>query len=468
MRAMPPKELEPTEPNSPLVESRGPRTALKSPTIGALHIDAFAIRVEEGPDAGLTLRVDGRSPQRLLVGQSPSCELRLTDRAVSRRHLALEAAGTYLRVTDLSSTNGTRVNEVRIVEAMLVGGERVRIGDTVLSITPSERSLVALSPATGFGILVGASPEMRKLYPLCQKLAAADVPVVIEGETGTGKEVLAEALHEASPRAAAPFVVFDCTAMPANLLEAALFGHERGAFTGATETRKGVFEQAHEGTLFLDEIGDLELSLQAKLLRALERSEVRRLGGDRWIKVDVRILAATRRNLDEEVQRGRFRDDLFFRLAVARVELPPLRKRTGDVTALARFFCEDLGGDPASLSPELVARLEAYAWPGNVRELRNSIARHLALGELREVGALRSTIPPPPSPASTTGDLVERVLAESLPFVRARERLLEEFGRRYVEHALDAHDGNVTHAARASGLGRRYFQTIRSRTQPKT
>ena len=232
----------------------------------------------------------------------------------------------------------------------------------------------SLSLSRGFGRVVGGSPDMRKLYPLCERIARSDVSVVIEGESGTGKEVLAEALHEASARAGAPFIVFDCTTVAANLVESELFGHERGAFTGAVSSRRGVFEQAQGGTLFLDEIGELELPLQAKLLRALERREVRRVGGDTWIKIDARILAATRRDLDREVQEGRFRDDLFFRLNVARIELPPLRRRTGDVQLLAEYFRKQLGGGDEPLPYEVVQRFERYDWPGNVRELRNAVA----------------------------------------------------------------------------------------------
>jgi DNA-binding NtrC family response regulator len=310
---------------------------------------------------------------------------------------------------------------------------------------------------------------MRRLYPLCKKLAASDVPVVIEGETGTGKEVLAESIHESGTRANGPFVVFDCVAVPANLLEAALFGHERGAFTGAVDSKKGVFEQAAGGTLFIDEIGDLDLPLQAKLLRALERLEVRRVGGDKWIRVDVRVLAATRRDLDREVAAGRFRDDLFFRLAVARIELPPLRRRHGDVSVLATHFWKRLGG-PSPIPAGLLQRFESYAWPGNVRELHNAVARQIALGELStEIGALRSSVPPPPTPAAAnaTADVMEEILGRDLPFVQARDKLLDEFQRRYVERVLVQHGGNVTHAAEASGIARRYFQTIRARSQPK-
>jgi transcriptional regulator with GAF, ATPase, and Fis domain len=264
-------------------------------------------------------------------------------------------------------------------------------------------------------------------------------------------------LHERGPLASKPFIVFDCTAVPPNLVESELFGHERGAFTGAVMSRKGVFEQADGGTLLIDEIGDLDLALQPKLLRALERSVIRRVGGDRAIRVNVRILAATRRDLDHEVQVGLFRDDLFHRLAVARIELPPLRARHGDILELASHFCRSLGGDPAGLGDELLLRWEDYSWPGNVRELRNAVARHLALGEL--ANHAKSGEHPKPS-----GDIIERILAMDLPISEARDRVIDEFEQRYLERALARSNGIVTEAAKASGVARRHFQRLRART----
>jgi DNA-binding NtrC family response regulator len=296
---------------------------------------------------------------------------------------------------------------------------------------------------------------MRRLYPLCERLAAAVVPVIIEGETGTGKEVLAESLHTQGPRARAPFVVFDCTAVPPNLVESELFGHERGAFTGAVSMRKGVFERAHGGTLLIDEIGDLDIALQPKLLRALERGEVRRVGGDTPIAFDVRIIAATRRDLDHAVQAGLFRDDLFHRLAVGRIELPPLRDRHGDVAVLARYFSRKLGALEGALRGELIRRWEQDAWPGNVRELRNAVARQIALGDLAH---LETSSKPP-----ARGEIIDRVLAMELPIGEARERVVDEFERRYVAHMLDKNQGVVSHAAKASGVARRHFQRIRAR-----
>jgi len=339
-----------------------------------------------------------------------------------------------------------------------------------------------LSAAAHFGRMLGSSVAMRRLYPLCERLADSNVPLIVEGETGTGKEVLAESLHDQGPRAREPFTVFDCTAVPPNLVEAALFGHERGAFTGATGLRQGVFEQAHGGTLLIDEIGDLELELQAKLLRAIERSEIRRIGGKQWIRVDVRIIAATRRNLDEEVAAGRFRDDLFYRLAVARLELPPLRQRVGDIGLLAGHFWNRLAGTKLPLGDDFLTQLEGYSWPGNVRELQNTVARRVVLGDLMGGDAIappssrtfRQARPLDIAPAGATfspravsdpDDVIADVIACGLPLPRARERVLEAFERRYVKHLVDKHRGNVARAAAASGVALRYFQVLRARTK---
>jgi DNA-binding NtrC family response regulator len=417
----------------------------------------FLLTIVAGPDVGKELRLDDSRPTPALVGLSEACDLRLTDVEVSRRHAAFQLAGGRLHVSDLASTGGTFVDGVCVGDAYLRGGEAVRMGETVLLVTRQSPSAPPpLSPATSFGRLIGASVEMRRLYPLCEKLAASTVPVVIEGETGTGKEVLAESLHEQGPLAGKPFVVFDCTTVLSTLVESELFGHERGAFTGAVSSRKGVFEQADGGTLLIDEIGDLDLSLQPKLLRAIERSQIRRVGGDRPVVVDARILAATRRDLDHEVQAGLFRDDLFHRLAVARIELPPLRARHGDVPELVAHFCRSLGADPSVIGDELLRRWEEYSWPGNVRELRNAVARHLALGDLATHAKSGEHV--------LCGDVIERVLAMDLPISDARDRVVEEFERRYVERMLARNKGVVTEAAKASGVARRHFQRLRAKS----
>ena len=429
---------------------------------------AFAVSVASGKSQGARVPVDGAEVSRVLVGVSPTCHLAIEDRLVSRRHLAFELVGSRLRVTDLDSTNGTSVNGVAIERALLGDGDVVRIGETTLRVekigTPAS---VPASMAMSFGRLVGASLQMRRMYPLFERLAKVSVPVIIEGETGTGKEVLAESLHEASPRASGPFIVFDCTTVAPNLMESALFGHERGAFTGAVSSVRGAFERAHGGTLLIDEIGELDVSLQAKLLRAIERAEVQRIGSERMTKVDVRVLAATRRDLDHEIQEGRFRDDLFFRLAVARVELPPLRAREGDIGVLARQFWKQLEGDAASIPNDAFARFENYPWPGNVRELFNAVMRLLALGEWAESAAPASQGQPDAQAARVAGglDSIADVLRLNLPLPRARERVVQELERRYVERVLAEHDGSVSRAAAASGIALRYFQQIRARSR---
>jgi two-component system response regulator HydG len=447
-----------TEPRTPRDDST--IVAAREPE-GPLLAARYRLTVIRGPDAPKQFVVDGLQPLRLLVGQSPTCGLQLTDPRASRRHLALDATGNGLRMTDLGSKNGTWVNGLRTLDAFLVGTETIELGDSAVRVERiADEAAGALSSELRFGRLIGASPAMRKLYPLLTKLAAANVPLIIEGETGTGKELLAESLHEQGPRASGPFVVFDCTAVAPTLVESALFGHEKGAFTGAVSSRRGVFENADGGTLLIDEIGDLELSLQSKLLRAIERAEVAPVGGGKWVHVDVRVIAATRRDLDAEVAAKRFRDDLFFRLNVARVELPPLRAREGDVGVLARHFWRELGDDGSPLPKDFLEKLESYSWPGNVRELYNLVARRRALGEL--ASPLPMQMPAAAGPRRSQNE-IESLLAENLPFIRARDRLLEDFERRYVERALERFGGNVSRAAAASGIARRYFYDIKKR-----
>ncbi|MDP9151780.1 MAG: sigma 54-interacting transcriptional regulator [Myxococcota bacterium] len=425
------------------------------------------MRVVEGPDVGRDFVLDPNAPSRILLGTSPACSICLTDPTVSRRHAALEPVGNRYRLTDLGSTNGTLVDGVAIAEAFLRGGEVVRFGSSVLraeaDAEPDDVDVPPLPSAMRFGRMMGASVAMRRLYPLCERVAESLVAVIIEGETGTGKEVLAESLHQVSGRKG-PFVVFDCTAVTPNLMEATLFGHEKGAFTGAVGSHVGLFEEADGGTLLIDEIGDLDLPLQAKLLRVIDRGELRRVGGRRPIHVDVRVVAATRRDLDKAVAGGRFRDDLFHRLAVARVELPPLRERQGDIVLLARHFAKEMTGSADMLTREILARFSEYSWPGNVRELRNTVARIIALGDTVEQPRW------PSRSASSSGggqpaDWLENILSTNAAFPIARRKVLEEFERRYVERILAAHDGNVSQAARASGLALRYFRLVKARQQ---
>jgi DNA-binding NtrC family response regulator len=443
------------------------RTDVQRGALGTESVADYSVTMTRGASPGASWLVTGAEPSRTYVGTSEACPIRITDAFVSRRHIALFSTPHGLLLEDLDSTNGTWVNGVRVTGAILRGGETVTIGGTHLRVDAA--SAPKPSHPLGdvrFGNVLGASLAMRRLYPVFERVAQSDVPVLIEAETGCGKELLAEALHAKGRRAQGPFVIFDCTTVAPTLLESTLFGHEKGAFTGATAAKPGVFELAHGGTLFLDEIGDLDVALQAKLLRCIQSSQVQRVGGTQWIHTDVRIISATRRDLEREIQAGRFRDDLYFRLVVARVELPPLRARVGDIPLLARAFWNALGGTDASFPPDLLAGLDDYAWPGNVRELHNLVARRIALGDLAAPVGVRKTSPPePPEDGTAQADFIDRVVAERLPFARARERVVVEFERRFVEDALAEHGGNMTRAAEARGIGRRYFYTIRSRSR---
>ena len=435
------------------------RDAVEVETVaGTLHRDAlyaasFRLDVVDGPDAGASFSVSSAAPSRRLIGRSQVCDIRLTDAHVSRRHAAFEVRAGFLQVTNLSATSGTYVNEVSVNDANVWGGEAIRVGSTTLraTVVSSEPESI-VPPATRFGNVLGVSEEMRRLYPTLERLAGSNVACVIEGETGTGKELVAESIHENGPRAKGPFIVIDCTAVRPATFEAVLLGLD-GDSGGP-----GAIEQAHGGTLFLDEIAELDAALQPRLLRAIERGALQRVGARDWTSVDVRFIAATSRDLDAEVQSGRFREDLFYRLAVTRIELPVLRRREGDVELLARAFWQSLGGSPPDAPAAMLERFRRQAWPGNVRELRNAVARHIALG---------MDAPMPQAPPPVGEDFIEGVLAMDLPLPRARDLVATDFERRYVERVFAAHGGHVGRAAAASGLARRYFQTLRAKHVPR-
>jgi DNA-binding NtrC family response regulator len=413
---------------------------------------SFLVTVVSGPDRGQTFELLGDQESRALVGVSPSCALRLTDPLVSRRHAALEIDTEGLRLQDLGSKNGTSVNGLRITDALLAGGEVIRIGGTMLKTERvSRESSAKPTSAMSFGRVVGASPEMRRLYPRFHELAQSTGPILIEGETGTGKELLAETLHEKGPRSAGPFIVFDCAAHSGGAALAALFGVEGGA--------PGAFEQAGAGTLLLDEPAELDGEGQAGVFDALARRQILREGAREWSPIDVRLIVASRRDLDAEVQAGRFREDVLQQLAAHRIELPPLRRRKGDVPLLARHFWRVVGGGD-SLPADFAARLEAYAWPGNVRELANVVARRFASGE--DLPTFRDGPAEPADPALHVA--LEKILESDMPFSRARAAALAEFERRYVARVLARHGGHVGRAAAASGIARRYFQVLRGRS----
>ncbi|HWM87612.1 MAG TPA: sigma 54-interacting transcriptional regulator, partial [Kofleriaceae bacterium] len=326
-----------------------------------LVIDRAELRVVKGPDKGLRVPLGIDS---LVIGSAPECQIVLHDETVSSRHAEVLLTARGYVVRDLGSKNRILIESWPIERAPLTDGMRLQLGSTTLSVSHTGgEAEVELGAPRGFGRLVARSIKMRAVVAQLEKLAASDIAVLIEGETGTGKEVAAHALHAASPRAGGPFVVFDCGAHNPGLIASELFGHERGAFTGALATRVGVFEEADGGSLFLDEVGELPLDLQPSLLRALESGASRRVGGNALVRHDVRVIAATNRNLVEEVRAGRFRQDLYYRLAGARVRIPPLRERPEDIAILAGELAAATGAD---LSPELLAVLAAHDWPGNV------------------------------------------------------------------------------------------------------
>jgi DNA-binding NtrC family response regulator len=292
---------------------------------------------------------------------------------------------------------------------------------------------------------------MRDVFAQLEKIAVSDATVLIEGETGTGKDCTAEAIHHASKRAGGPFIVIDCSAIPANLLESELFGHESGAFTGAVDRRIGAFEQASNGTLFLDEVGEMPAELQPKLLRALESREIRRVGGRTTVRCDLRIIAATNRDLSAEVNRGSFRADLYYRLAVVRIALPPLRERVGDLPVLVAHLLARIGASSATIAeltaPDYLAALAAAPWPGNVRELRNHLEQCAVFGERRLPSAAAASRP------ATTVDVTQ-------PYDIARRQAINAFERFYVASLLTRLDGNVTAAARDAGVNRAYLYRL--------
>ncbi|WP_437596170.1 sigma 54-interacting transcriptional regulator [Sorangium sp. So ce590] len=427
---------------------------------GAYRLASRKIRVEvvDGPDRGLVADLPGPEAR---VGLGRECDLVLKDPTVSRRHLVVRVEGERIRVIDDCSSNGTSVDGVEVRDAYARPDAAIVVGGTTLRLRMlSDVIELPLSHRERFGGMLGRSVAMRRLFAVLERIVLTDATVLVEGETGTGKELVAEAVHEESPRHGGPFVVFDCSAVSAALIESELFGHVKGAFTSAVSERPGAFEAADGGTLFLDEVGELPLDLQPKLLRALERREVRRVGSNVTRRVDVRIVAATNRNLAREVERGRFREDLYYRLAVLQVAVPPLRERHGDIPLLVRHFEEGhkpRSGSRPSLSVDEVAALAARSWPGNVRELRNALARALALGMAGGAGG-------PPAPAvPSEGAQGPPAVDLTEPLLAGRERVAEAYERAYLDAALRQTGGNVSRAAELARVNRKFIQRAMKR-----
>ncbi|MBI1947079.1 MAG: sigma 54-interacting transcriptional regulator [Deltaproteobacteria bacterium] len=495
-----------------------PATQVQSST-GALDLGFTERRCQlvvlSGTETGKAVEVNKPS---FTVGKGEECDLVLTDPTVSRQHLVLEQQGGAVLVRDLQSTNGTWIDQFRIREAYLRPGIVLRAGQVQLRFESLFKPLdVAPSLDERFGQLIGRSLKMRQIFTMLERVAKTDATVVIFGETGCGKSAVAQAIHDASPRKSGPFVTVDCGAIAENLIESELFGHEKGAFTGATSLRRGALERANGGTLFIDELVDLRLDLQPRLLRVLEEREVRRVGGNEAIKLDVRIIAASRHDLWREVEAKRFREDLYFRLAVFTIPLPPLRERKEDIPMLAQAFARSIKDGDKLLSrftPRVNERLMAHPFPGNVRELRNVIERASYLdGDLAEmlgptvfpdgsvpaialpnlaaiagpsaVAATAASGAPPlaPTPAPFLAPAVPRTSPASMDdgtapmpvaadgavplsadctmqFKDAKEKLLEQFEAEYFRRLLTRVGGNASAMARIAGIDRKHLYTL--------
>lgn len=392
------------------------------------------------------------------VGKAEENDLTVTEETVSRVHFEIvrDSKGYLLR--DLESTNGTFLDGAEIREAYIRAGSVIAAGAAEFKFTPYEERIEILpSDREKLGDMVGRSPQVREIFGLVERIAPTDATVLIGGETGTGKDLIARSIHELSSRNDGPFVVVDCGAVAGTLIESELFGHEKGAFTGATATRQGAFEIADGGTVFLDEIGELALDLQPRLLRVLEQREIRRVGGSKTTKVDIRVVAATRKDLRSEVEKGKFREDLYFRLNVVPIVSPPLRDRREDIPLMVEAFLDQLTTPETrpEFSLSTLGALQGHDWPGNVRELRNVVERALALKA--DPGNLVS----PASGASQgQGGAVAVEFEPGLSFRDQKERWIDEFERRYVRWLLQRAEGNISRAARQADMDRKYLHKL--------
>lgn len=438
-----------------------------------LELQRYRLSIIDGANAGETSSWEGR---RITLGSSPDNDVILDDQTISRVHATIEVNESGYILRDNDSKNGTFVSGLRIREVYLASGTNFRLGDTTIRFETTGVGVeVHFSGKEKFGSLLGKSLAMREIFSMLERVSPTDATVLIEGESGTGKELVAEAIHQNSSRKDGPLIVIDCSAIPRDLIESELFGHIKGAFTGATGTRKGAFEAAQGGTLFLDELGELAVDLQPKLLRALEKREIKPVGSNQTIKTDVRIVAATNRNLLHEVKEGNFREDLYYRFAVIRIHLPPLRDRPDDIAMLVEHFltqANQIAGrnSKVEVSYKTMDKLKRHRWPGNVRELKNFVERAVLLTQSDTIETKFLHAASEPSPASihssensaqaTSLPMVELALEENLPFKDAKNRLVEQFELEYWSRLLESTDGNVSKAARIAGVHRKSVEYI--------
>ena len=426
----------------------------------AVVFKRLRLQVTAGPDQGASA-VSSPDREEITVGTAKGNDLVVRDPSVSRHHMVIRVQPEGYHLRDLGSTNGTVVGGCRVESGWLTPGVVLRLGESVVQVTVLDEQVeLALSGDDRFGQVLGMSTAMRRIFEIVPKIALGETTVLIEGETGTGKELLAHAIHRASRRAGGPFQVVDCGAIPRTLIESELFGHERGSFTGATDQRVGAFESARGGTLFLDEIGELPLDMQPKLLRALEQRTIRRVGGDDPVHLDVRVVAATHRDLRREVNSGTFRTDLFYRLNVVRIHLPPLRERRDDIPMLAAAFWEEMAPPGLEMPGELFQSFCLQDWPGNVRELRNAVERAIIVGDPDILRAMaeeaRSAEPVGPG-------LAPEIYDTRLSFRAAKEHGVGRWEREYVTELIRRHNGNVSAAARAAHMDRNHLSDLLTR-----
>lgn len=432
-----------------------------------LELQKYRLTIGDGKNKGESHTFESR---KVTIGSSPDNHIVLDDAAVSRVHAIIEVEDKGYLLRDLDSKNGTMVNGLRVKEVYLENNVAFQIGNTTIEfMTTGESAEVVFSGKERFGNMLGKSLAMREIFSLLERVAPTDYTVLVEGESGTGKELVAEAIHMHSNRSNGPFIVVDCSAIARELIESELFGHVKGAFTGAVGARKGAFEAARGGTLFLDELGELPLDLQPKLLRALENRQIKPVGSNQTIKTDVRIVAATNRTLLQEVKEGNFREDLYYRFAVIKVALPPLRERAEDIGLLVEAFLQKAKKmaqrTDVDISYKTMEKLKRHKWPGNVRELKNFIERAvlLAQGDTIETKFLNTNELHEPDEASieqAASPMAQLAIDENLPFKDAKNRLIEEFEKAYWSSLLERTAGNVSKAARIAGVHRKSVEYI--------
>jgi DNA-binding NtrC family response regulator len=415
--------------------------------------------VVEGPNRGAALAL---VRAQATVGRHPTNDLVLSDPRVSSVHLEISRRpGGHLLVRDAGSTNGSWIGDHRILEVELAPGATVRVGDTIMRVDTDQRATVVQpAAATRFEGLLGSTPAMRELFAVLERVATKPLSVLVQGDTGTGKEEVARAVHARSARSEAPFAVLDATTIPATLAESVLFGHERGAFTGADARYQGAFERANGGTLFIDEVGELPMPLQPKLLRVLERRELTRVGGKEVVPIDVRVIAATHRDLRLEIEANHFREDLYFRLAQVRVVLPPLRARPEDIPDLAHHFLHlaaEPGQKTVSIDDEALAELRRRPFPGNVRELRNILVRAAALCE---EGCIRVRDIAGEGYGFRGSEAERSPLDLAGTFSEAKQRAIERFEKAYLETIMRRCGGNLSRASREADLARHHLRDL--------